>query len=122
MVRFMENSSNAKIWKYLDLAKFASLLTTRSLYFACPTQFDDPYEGLLPRSHIEAESKMIQGHVDQLLSLREQFTARAIPIERFDEVFNIDTFATRVRSARRDAPLKFGIGCWHESAYESEAM
>jgi hypothetical protein len=120
MVRFMENSSNAKIWKYLDLAKFASLLTTRSLFFACPAQFDDPYEGLLPRTHIEAESKMIQGQVDQLLSLREQFTARAIPLERFDDV--LDTLANRVRTARRDAALKFGVSCWHESEYESEAM
>jgi hypothetical protein len=28
----------------------------------------------------------------------------------------------RVKTARRDAALKFGISCWHESEYESEAM
>src|SRR5271166_5468851 len=116
----MEDFAQARIWKYVDLAKFISVLTTRSLYFACPAQFDDPYEGLLPRSHIEAESQMVQVQVDQLLSLKEQFATRAIPLERFDDA--LDTLANRVKTARRDAALKFGISCWHESAYESEAM
>jgi hypothetical protein len=120
MTSFIEDSSTRRIWKYLDLAKFASLLATRSLYFACPAEFDDPYEGLLPRSHIDAESKMIQGQVDQMLSLREQFAARDIPLERFDDA--LDTFASQIRTARKDAALKFGVSCWHESEYESEAM
>jgi hypothetical protein len=31
--------TNPQIRKYMDLARFVSLLTTRSLYFACPSQF-----------------------------------------------------------------------------------
>lgn len=30
-----------RIWRYIDLGKFISLLVTESLYFACPCEFDD---------------------------------------------------------------------------------
>lgn len=33
------------LWKYLDLAKFLSLITTSSLYFNRLDKFDDPWEG-----------------------------------------------------------------------------
>ncbi len=105
----------------MDLARFASLLATESLYFACPTQFRDPFEGFLPRSHIEAESKMIQQVVmDPILSLRQQFADRALPLQRFDELVN--KLASEVRTANHKAVSKFGISCWHESEHESDAM
>jgi hypothetical protein len=116
----MDDFSSAKIWKYLDLAKFVSLLATRSLYFACPTEFHDPYEGLLPKSHIDAEAKLIQGTVNQFLALRNQFEERAIPITQFDDA--LESFVGRAKTARKAAAAKFGISCWHESEYESDAM
>jgi hypothetical protein len=116
----MEIESGTRIWRYMDLARFASLLAARSLYFACPNQFSDPYEGFAPRSHIEAESKMIQGFIDPILELRPQFVAKGIPLQSFDNV--VDTFAERVRTAHKEAAAKFGVTCWHESEHESDAM
>jgi len=37
----MANAPGRQIWRYMDLAKFLSLLTTRSLYFACPSELGD---------------------------------------------------------------------------------
>lgn len=110
-----------KLWKYMDFAKFASMLTTRSLYFACPIQFTDPFEGLLPRSHVAAESKMLQNIIDQnFLPLRAQLAARGVPLERTDGV--LDSLVSRLRAAHEQVNEKFGVSCWHESAYESDAM
>ncbi len=36
------------IWRYIDFAKFASLVTSRSLFFANPVLFDDRWEGWHP--------------------------------------------------------------------------
>jgi hypothetical protein len=104
----------------MDLARFVSLLTTRCIYFACPTQFDDPFEGILPRSHIEALSKMVQVPVDDMLSLRKEFAARSIPLQRFDDA--LKTHADQIRTAPKKAASKFGVSCWHENEHESDAM
>ena len=38
---------SAKLWRYMDLAKFLSLLDESSLYFTRIDHFNDPYEGAL---------------------------------------------------------------------------
>jgi hypothetical protein len=114
------NDPSKKIWKYMDLAKFVSMLATRSLYFACPIQFHDPYEGQLPRSHVEAESQMVQAFVDQTLAVRQQMASRGIPLQNLDAAF--DRNFDRMRGARKEAAMKFGVSCWHDNEHESEAM
>jgi hypothetical protein len=117
----MQEFLQVKLWKYMDFAKFASMLTTRSLYFACPTQFSDPYEGLLPRSHVAAESKILQDIIDQnFLALRDQLAARGVPVERFDGV--LANLVSQLRAAYEQINGKFGVSCWHESECESDAM
>ena len=36
------------LWRYLSFEKFASLLSTKSLYFATADEFEDPFEGRVP--------------------------------------------------------------------------
>lgn len=119
---FQEAFSKSKIWRYMDVAKFVSLLTTRSLYFACPTtQFQDPFEGWLPKSHIEALSNTLQNHLgNPLVALRKEFVSRGIPLDTFDRVRS--TLADQLRNASTKATARFGVSCWHESEYESDAM
>jgi hypothetical protein len=119
----MENDIETTIWKYIDLGKFVSLLVSESLYFACPCEFEDPYEGLVPKSHVEAESAMIQKYIDPLLSFREKLTAEATNtnyLALFDNALN--DFAKMVKSSHKAATLCFGVSCWHKSECESEAM
>ncbi len=118
----MEDCSESKIWKYMDLAKFVSLLSTKSLYFACPFQFHDSAEGSLPKSHMEAWSKLLQqSSLDPMLSLRPHFAAQSSDsLQQFDGI--IKNLATEMRLARRKATLKFGVSCWQKSEHESEAM
>lgn len=41
------------LWRYLSFEKFASLLSTKSLYFATAGQFKDPFEGRVPSLILE---------------------------------------------------------------------
>ena len=118
----MEEGSELKIWKYLDLAKFISLLTTNTLYFASPAQFQDLSEGSLPKSHADAWSKFIQESiVDPNQALRPQFAARSpAALKQFDYIQQ--KLVRELPKAQREATLRFGVSCWHKSEYESEAM
>jgi hypothetical protein len=118
----MEEFPDAKIWKYMDLAKFLSLLTTSSLYFASPAQFQDLSEGTLPKSHAAAMSKMLQDTaVNPILRVREEFAALSPhALKEFDHL--VQKRANDQPRAQREATLRFGVNCWHKSEYESEAM
>lgn len=116
----MDDFSKTKIWRYMDLARFASLLTSRSLYFACPTELGDPYEGLLPKSHAEAMSKLLQDFVDPILALRKQGAAQGISTSALDNA--LGNLPKKMGSVEKQVVGRFGINCWHESEHESDAM
>jgi hypothetical protein len=58
-----------KIWRYMDFAKFISLLANQALFFACPNKFTDPFEGHRPRSEMAAWSTILQRYVDDTFTL-----------------------------------------------------
>jgi hypothetical protein len=118
----MKEQAETKIWKYLDLAKFLALLTTESLYFASPSRLQDPFEGSLPKSHVDAISQMVQTRqVDPMLALRTHFAAlSAQALDQFDRaMFGL---SEGFKDAQREATMRFGVNCWHRCEYESEAM
>jgi len=44
---------NGKVWRYLDLPKFISLLHSKSLFFSLPSSFNDPYEGRSAKKYVD---------------------------------------------------------------------
>jgi hypothetical protein len=116
----MDDFSKTAIWRYMDLAKFASLLTSRSLYFACPTELRDPYEGSVPRSHDEAVSNGLQSMFDDCLLKRAKLVALGADTQQLDDA--LAAFPERIASLARQVVSRFGVSCWHESEYESDAM
>jgi hypothetical protein len=42
------SDGNVKIWRYIDIVKFLSLLEKRALYFSRVDLLGDPFEGSLP--------------------------------------------------------------------------
>ena len=115
-----------KIWKYLDLAKFISMLANDGLYFACPIDFHDPYEGYLPQTHVKAMLELSENFVTKereifKQAIAEQPTPSAVKLEKtFDEGMN--TFLSKSKAALSTTARKFGVSCWHKSPHESEAM
>jgi hypothetical protein len=110
-----------KIWRYVDLAKFTHMLATGALYFPCVTELKDPYEGYLPRSHIE---QLVRGVLDEFRTTLDSIAALDPTRDRapLDDVFEKAQRKLDVPALRREATSRFGVSCWHINEHESEAM
>ncbi|WP_435360421.1 hypothetical protein [Haloarchaeobius sp. DFWS5] len=42
-------ANDVTLWRYMDFTQLVSILENEELWFSCLCQFDDPYEGLLPK-------------------------------------------------------------------------
>lgn len=83
---------NTLIWRYMDFAKFISLIDKRELFFTRADRFEDPFEGSFPKkctSNNLTTDKSLANHI-KLTSMNFRKHAH--------------------------------INCWHENKYESEAM
>lgn len=89
------------LWRYMDLAKLADLLVTKSLYLPTVAQLGDPWEGTLP--DIDAA---------EIASFRAEHSAdfSASPAGRW---------LLKFPSQQRDRAY---ASCWHGNGVESHAM
>jgi hypothetical protein len=92
------------IWRYMDLPKFVSVLSTSSLFFVRADRLDDPFEGSLPRA------------------TREDF-AEWLRQQRFDDGAAtpdqvLGTFMRHLQQMRRYTL----INSWIQGANESDGM
>ena len=94
------SNSNIKIWRYLDLSKFVDLILNESLYFTRADEFDDIFEGSLPRPSVLARQ-------NQLKELSSNNT------EHKTEFWN---------KIGIEFKKKYAINCWHMNDFESAAM
>lgn len=85
---------HTRIWHYMTLAKYLSLLDRRALFFAQPKQFTDKFEG----SFQPGSEPILPLNPDQEKHFREIFHSPTGP---------------RAQTA---------ISCWHMNEYESAAM
>lgn len=112
---------NDKLWRYMDLAKFIHLISSKELFFAAADSFDNPFEG----------AKGILSRKERWDSFYLDFFRKAIstaPTIDTNSLFpeKVDAEANRLlseleSSGKSDRRHTF-ISCWHESEYESEAM
>lgn len=57
-------SSDAFIWRYLNFTQLLSIFERDAIWFTDVNQFEDPYEGTLPKANLEAEVERIQDEFD----------------------------------------------------------
>lgn len=114
---------HAKLWRYLDLAKFISLLQTKSLFFARADNFEDPFE--CAKGYRRAEPKWdayYAGFFNGAISSAEKLQGWNNVLseeEKHEEAFRL--LKTLKDISMKDRQNTF-ICCWHENEYESEAM
>ncbi len=101
-----------KLWRYVDLSHFLSLLSRRALYFANLAEFDDLWEGALPAGStvglIRTFAKV----------LGEDGTDAAAIAAARPESFMLRMFKEVLKSAQGI----YGVNCWHCNEVESVAM
>lgn len=99
---------NSKIWRYMDFAKFVSLLDSSALYFP---RFDmlkknDPFEGDYTRWNLHVENKNIENMTEE---------------NRFAVELKA-SIRKEIRRASREYSKEIFVSCWHINQFESAAM
>jgi hypothetical protein len=112
----------AVLWRYMDFTKYASLLSTKSLYFPSAVCFDDVFEGA--KGLAERKHKWDSHYLDFFRKAIRSAPRNEGEFSQTDEA--IEANAQRLLRdiedvGVRDRKTTF-ISCWHESTYESEAM
>lgn len=96
----------SRVWRYMDLAKFVSLLTTRAMFFTRADKLGDNFEGSLTSATIAA-----------IATVSEQIISEAE-----DKSFPNGTPEQQIRNAFKQFPKENFVSCWHLNDHESAAM
>jgi hypothetical protein len=100
------------------------MLSSRSLYFACPSEFNDPYEGYLPRSHVHAHIEIAQKYIAQIRATRDQLAATFPDRDHamLDTAVQQAETGLHAPTLLKSVATRFGVNCWHKNEIESAAM
>lgn len=118
---FESPKPNDKLWRYMGIAKFISMLSTKSLYFAPAESFDDPFEG----------AKGVLERKDNWNDYYLEFFRHAI--KTAPDISPNESSAEKLESTAKrllnemtqngvEARKSACISCWHNNDFESEAM
>lgn len=96
-----EIADSETLWRYMNLDKFADLLTTSTLYFARGDKFKDPFEGRLSPGNSLGSSKS-----EQAFRGRYAINSPNAEAVKYHEIHRKVVF----------------ISCWHRSTRETTEM
>lgn len=98
---------DAKLWRFIDIPKFVSLLDKEALYFSNSNTFDDPYEGRIGNynKNFDIRLKKFRGRLEGVKDDNLKRLILAPP----DQLLKI--YKTRLLT-----------NCWHLNYFESAAM
>lgn len=118
---YREVLPESKLWRYMDLAKFISLIGKKKLFFASAESFEDIFEGA--KGIVERKPQWDNFYLDFF-----KHAIQTVPGARPEELTPdyIESNSKRLLS-ELDISGKISrkhtfISCWHCNQYESEAM
>lgn len=124
--RFSAPSDGACLWRYMSLAKYISLLSTKALHFARMDTFDDPFEGAIGMGkHRDEYRNRIHEHMlGEIRRVVNMPPPDGYPIRTEEErAANISRLISEYENRE---PLSISersyASCWHENKTESEAL
>jgi len=94
----------AKVWRYIGLAKFLSMLDTSSLWFARIGTFEDAYEGTLSTPAFNA------------------FWAQLVAEGQWNSQDSLDLSPAILSALGHSSRLGSVVNCWHRNEAESTAL
>lgn len=100
-------SDDTVIWRFMDLAKFVSLLKDKALFMTRADRFEDQFEGA-----VCAEEDADRYNEALMVYYAEMLKGNAVPKELFDNE----------RTANRLLRMNSYINCWYEGEHETMAM
>lgn len=118
---FESPNPHDKLWRYMDIAKFISMLCTESLYFAPAESFDDPFEGA--KGTLERERTWNDYYLEFF-----RYAIKTAPGISHEDISGdkLELTAQRLITELSQSGLydrkNTCISCWHCNDFESEAM
>ena len=112
---------DAKLWRYMDLAKFLSMLEDGALFFTRLDHFVDKFEGTLGlKSNEKAWVEHELGWRKKWIELEHKSKGEAI----YPEDLENETKKTFAKYRENIAKYRISnyVSCWHQADTESEAM
>jgi hypothetical protein len=100
---------NAKIWRFIDIQKFWSLLEKEALHFSKVTTFEDPYEGRVPEFNKKMGREVYTEFKSEFKSEEAFENFLKVRMQSFEILYNKNKETTLVN-------------CWHLNEYESASM
>jgi hypothetical protein len=114
-------SDNSSLWRYMDLAKFISLLRDGSIYFARADHLGDSWEGAKG-----AKSNKVTWDTHYLNFFREaiKHPPKGYKCEQTDEEIEADAkrLLKQLETGGSHDLRTTYVSCWHENETESEAL
>ncbi len=105
-----------RLWRYMSLDKFTSLIRTGSLYFHRADKFEDPYEGTVPHGTTRSLGEAV---AQEWLAEGTEKAIRRAKTAEIREAIRRDQIGGS--PIDQSSSLIF-VNCWHRSSHESEAM
>lgn len=108
------------IWRYMDVAKFLSLLEDSSLFFPRATLFEDKFEGSVSRENLRRRPDLIEDHLKQRRAgfPHVSFSAAEDNVTRKSMG---EMFKTMAQVLEWERNWTY-VSCWHMNDHESDAM
>lgn len=120
---FKQPPATATLWRYTNLAKFVSMITTKALWFSNMYHLakEDPFEGALPAGNFAYRTLTVETMPAALATrLKIGRFGDDAPIERKLRRY-IEGEDEMMKHFLRSTKENF-INCWHLAEYESAAM
>lgn len=112
--------SHSILWRYMDFAKYVSLLSNSALHFTRTDCFSDPYEGAKGiRKNKEKWDTFYRETFRHALNHLPPGCEKKSP-EDIEE--NVNRLINELESGGKARRLSTYVNCWHENEHESEAM
>lgn len=92
-----------RVWRYMDFAKFISLLATSKLFLTRVDNLEDKFEG----------------SVSELNLLYREIIPQGIPVKAINSYKKLISERGNINKSLKE---KMAVNCWHLNEYESAAM
>lgn len=112
---------DTKLWRYMSLTKFLSLLEYRSLFFTRLDHFHDSFEGALGAQKNQASwAEKQEAWRRKWIESKSKFNNTCLSENELQSLAELEF--KKFRKNIKEWRTKNYISCWHQSDYESEAM
>lgn len=113
---YEEPDQHSELWRYMDFAKFVSMLSTQCLWASSAASFDDPFEGAI--GLYDDRPAYIRTQIENIKQ-DWQSIGNEITYENYLDIKKQIHEVEADKIKRRNTTY---INCWYESQYESIAM